>query len=133
MRVPVTTTSRIALLAVLLGPAASGCSDFLDVNDNPNAPESARVDFRLPALITMFIHSTYYGENSLWGAEWTQQFSYNRATRAYAEVHRYELAETDATTAWNYFYTRPGNEWYTMMRDASADADIYYRGLGKLF
>ena len=81
----------VALAAYLIG-----CKGLLDVNENPNAPEQARVDIRLPALITMFVHSTYYGENALWGAEWLQQFSYNRATRSYAEVHRYELAETDA-------------------------------------
>jgi hypothetical protein len=106
---------------------------LLDVNDNPNAPEEAVVDIRLPALIATFVHSTYYGENSLWGAEWMQQFSYNRATRNYSEVHRYELAETDATTAWDFYYSRPGNESMHMIQDASGPTDIYYRGLGKLF
>ena len=120
-------------VAVALAAHLTGCEGLLDVNENPNAPEQARVDIRLPALITMFVHSTYYGENSLWGAEWLQQFSYNRATRSYAEVHRYELAETDATTAWDYFYTRPANESRQMIEDASTEADIYYRGLGKLF
>jgi hypothetical protein len=126
-------TARVAALVLTIG--LGSCSDFLDVNQNPNAPEQARVDIRLPALITMFAHSTYYGETSLWGAEWTQQFSYNRDTRSYAQVQRYELAETDATTAWDYFYSRPGNESHNMIRDASADADVYvyYRGLGKLF
>jgi hypothetical protein len=120
-------------VTVALAASLVGCEGFLDVNDNPNSPEQAAVDIRLPALITMFVHSTYYGENSLWGSEWTQQFSYNRATRSYAEVHRYELAETDATTAWDYFYTRPANESRRMIADASAEADVYYRGLGKLF
>ncbi len=126
------TAARAGATAVLAVTLA-GCDGLLDVNNNPNAPEKARVDIRLPALITMFVHSTYYGENSLWGAEWLQQFSYNRPTRAYAEVHRYELAETDASTAWDYFYTRPANESRRMTLDASAEADIYYRGLGKLF
>ena len=126
-------TAARAGVAVVLAAQLVGCEGLLDVNQNPNAPEQARVDIRLPGLITMFVHSTYYGETSLWGAEWLQQFSYNRATRPYAEVHRYELAETDATTAWDYFYTRPANESRQMIEDASAEADIYYRGLGKLF
>lgn len=132
MRTRFMSIARTALAAVL-GLHVSACQDFLDVNDNPNAPEYAPVDIRLPALITTFVHSTYYGEASLWGAEWTQQFSYNRDTRAYAEVHRYELAETDATTAWDYFYTRPAHESNSMVRDAAADGDVYYRGIGKLF
>ena len=83
------------VLPVLLILGVGACQTFLDVNQNPNAPENAAVDVRLPALITEFIHSTYYGENALWGAEWTQQFSYNRDTRSYSQVQRYELSETD--------------------------------------
>lgn len=121
------------VLPVLLTLGLGSCNDYLDVNQNPNAPETARVDIRLPALITEFIHSTYYGENALWGDEWTQQFSYNRDTRGYSEIHRYELSETDAASSWDYYYSRPGNAAYTMVQDASSDADIYYRGLGRLF
>lgn len=123
--------ARVTPVLLILGLGA--CESFLDVNDDPNAPETAAVDVRLSALITAFIHSTYYGENSLWGAEWTQQFSYNRDTRAYSEVHRYELSETDASTAWNYFYSRTGNAAYTMVRDATGPTDGYHRGLGRLF
>jgi hypothetical protein len=122
-----------AAAAAALAIGAGGCKEFLDVNQNPNAPEQARVDIRLAALITMFVHSTYNGENSMWGAEWTQQFAYRGDTRPYAEVHRYELQETDATTAWDYFYSRPGRESFNMIQDASAEADVYYRGIGKLF
>jgi hypothetical protein len=120
-------------VAATVALAVSACNDFLDVNTNPNQPESAKVDVRLPALITMFIHSTYYGETSLWGAEWTQQFSFNRDRRSYSQVHRYELSETSATTSWDYFYTRPAHESYNMIQDATGETDVYYRGLGKLF
>lgn len=119
----------VAALALGLG----SCREFLDVNQDPNNAEQAVIDIRLAALITTFIHSTYYGENSLWGSEWTQQFSFNRDRRSYAQVHRYEISETSATTAWNYFYTRPTHEAFQMMNEASAEADIYYRGIAKLF
>lgn len=124
-----TTIACTALLAIAVG----GCNDFLSVNENPNAPEKARVEIRIPALITMFAHSTYYGETALWGSEWTQQFSFNRERRSYAQWHRYEVSETDATTAWDYFYTRPTREARNVIDDASDDASIYYRGIGKLF
>jgi hypothetical protein len=120
-------------IPVLLILGVGACQDFLDVNQNPNAPENAAVDVRLPALITEFVHSTYYGENALWGAEWTQQFSFNRDTRSYSEVHRYELSESDASTAWDYFYARTGVAAYTIVRDASGPTEVYYRGVGRLF
>src|SRR6185295_3107458 len=94
-------------LPVLLALGIGGCKDFLDVNTNPNAPEFANIELRLPALISQFIHSSYYGETSLWGAEWTQQFSFNRDSRSYGQVQRYEISENTGTGAWDYFYSRP--------------------------
>ena len=127
------TYMRKGILAAGIAIGLAGCSDFLDVNQDPNNAEEAVVDIRLAALITTFIHSTYYGENSLWGSEWTQQFSFNRDRRSYAQVHRYEISETSATTAWNYFYTRPTHEARQMLEDASGESDIYFRGIAKLF
>src|SRR5262245_24437943 len=123
----------VPVLLAVVGIAAGACDNFLDVNTNPNAPESATVELRLPALEAQFIHSTYYGETSLWGSEWTQQFSFNRDSRSYAQVQRYEVSENDGTGAWDYFYSRPGAGAYTMIRDASGPTDGYYRGIGYLF
>ena len=119
--------------ALLLAAALAGCDSFLDVNDNPNAPERASVDIRLPALIGSFAHSTYYGDTQLWGSEWTQQFAYRGNTRSYAEVHRYELQDTDGTTAWNYYYAGPLALANDIIKDAGADGDVYYRGIARLF
>jgi hypothetical protein len=119
-----------AVLALL---QLSACQDFLDVNTNPNAPENATVDIRLPGLEATFIHSSYYGAVALWGSEWTQQWAFNASQRSYAEVQNYELQDTDAGSAWDYLYSRPGNASYTMARDASADADAYYKGIALLF
>ena len=130
MRV-VTYAAGITSAVLALGLGA--CKSFLDVNTNPNAPESATVDIRLPGLETTFIHSTYYGQTALWGSEWTQQWAFNATRRSYAQVQNYELFDTDAASSWDYFYSRPGYASFTMARDASADPDIYYRGIAKLF
>lgn len=123
----------VRALPVVIVLGAGSCKDFLDVNTNPNAPEYATVELRLPALVAQFVHSTYYGETSLWGAEWTQQFSFNRDSRSYAQVHRYEVSENSGSSAWDYFYSRPGAGANTMIRDASGPTDGYYRGIGYLF
>ncbi|HSQ32590.1 MAG TPA: SusD/RagB family nutrient-binding outer membrane lipoprotein [Gemmatimonadaceae bacterium] len=126
-------TSRARALPVLLALGLGACQSFLDVNNNPNAPETATVDIRLPALEMTFLHSTYYGQTALWGSEWTQQWAFNATRRSYAQVQNYELLDTDAASSWNYFYSRPGYASYTMARDASGDPDVYYRGIAKLF
>src|SRR6185436_13761037 len=120
-------------MAILLFLGVASCKDFLDVNTNPNAPEYANVELRLPALITQFIHSTYYGETSLWGSEWTQQFSFNRDSRSYGQVQRYEISENSGTGAWDYFYSRPATGANSLIKDAVGPSDGYYRGIGYLF
>lgn len=121
-------------IPVLLALGLGACQNYLDVNKNPNAPESATIDIRLPALEATFIHSTYYGQTALWGSEWTQQWAFNSANkRSYAQVQNYELFDTDAASSWDYFYSRPGYASFTLARDASAEADVYYRGIAKLF
>src|SRR5689334_7103130 len=92
--------ARFAPLLLALG--AAGCSDFLDVNKNPNAPENAAIDIRLAGLETAFIHSTYYGSVALWGSEWTQQWAFNATRRSYSQAQNYELFDTDAASSWNY-------------------------------
>ena len=119
-------------LPVLLALTVGGCDSFLDVNENPNAPENARVDIQFAGLVGSFAHSVVYGETALWGSEWTQQFAYRGDTRSYAEVHRYELQDTDASTAWNYFYAGPLADAFNMSR-VEGDGEVVYRGMGKLF
>lgn len=123
--------TRVVLASLAVGLA--GCQSFLDVNHDPNSAVSAPIDVRLPALEVTFIHSTYYGQTALWGSEWTQQWAFNAANRSYAQVQNYELHDTDASSSWDYFYSRPGYASYTMANDASGDPDVYYRGIAKLF
>lgn len=118
---------------VLLALGLGSCKSFLDVNQNPNAAESATVDIRLPALEMTFLHSTYNGTTALWGSEWTQQWAFNQSRRSYAQVQNYELHDTDASDSWDYFYSRPGYASFSMARDASTEPDTYYRGIAKLF
>ena len=118
---------------MLLALGAAGCTDFLDVNKNPNAPENAAIDIRLAGLETAFLHSAYAGSVSLWGSEWTQQWAFNASRRSYSQVQNYELFDTDAASSWNLLYSTTGNAAFGMARDASADADAYYRGIAKLF
>ena len=125
------TMRRTALSALLLAFLTSGCDSFLDVNDPPNDPEQASPQLRLPALLAGFGHRMYYGEAGLWGAEWTQQFSYNRATRSYAEVHRYELQDTDGSSAWNFYFAQVMQEANNIVKETDPMTDGAYHGIAK--
>jgi hypothetical protein len=123
--------ARGLVTALAIALLTGGCQEFLDVNENPNAPETARVDLRLPALIGGFGHALYYGDTQMWSAEWVQQYSFNRDTRPYAEVHRYELQENDGTHAWNNFFATIMNEARLIVEQTDPETDPAYHGIAK--
>ena len=126
-KIPMARTVSVTLLAVFAG----GCENFLDVNTDPNAPVNARVDVRLPAVVTGMVHTVYYGDPGQWTVEWMQQTSYNRDSRGYDELQLYEVQDNSANGAWSYHYATMLNELKLMMEEADPDADAAYYGLAK--
>ena len=124
------TMGRLTTLT-LVGVLAGGCSDFLDVNDDPNAPVNARVEVRLPAVIAGMVHSVYYGDLPLWGVEWVQQTSYNRETRNYSELHLYEVQDNTPDEWWNFYFAEMLNETKLMMEEADPETDAAYHGIAR--
>jgi hypothetical protein len=122
-----TRLASVALLAVLVG----GCDSFLDVNEDPNAPVNARVDVRLPAIVTGVVHTVYYGDPGQWTSEWMQQTSYNRDSRGYDELQLYEVQDNSANGAWSFHYASMLNETKLMMEELDPEVDPAYYGLAK--
>ena len=123
----ITRLASVALLVVLAG----GCESFLDVNDDPNAPVNARIDVRLPAVVTGMVHTVYYGDPGQWTVEWMQQTSYNRDSRSYDEIQLYEVQDNSANGAWSYHYATMLNELKLMAADADPEAETAYIGLAQ--
>lgn len=66
---------KLATLAMAIGVMGSGCSNFLDVNENPNQPPTASVPLLLPSAqaATAHVLSNQFGiQAGLWAQYWTQ-------------------------------------------------------------
>ena len=61
--------------------ALAGCNDFLDVNSNPNVPQTAPPDIVLPAVLATFSTGILGSFPSTMSAEWMQQVSFNSNSR----------------------------------------------------
>jgi hypothetical protein len=122
-----TRLASVVLLAVLFG----GCESFLDVNEDPNAPVSARVDVRIPAVVMGVVHSIYYSDPGQWGNEWAQQVSFNRDSRRYDELQLYEVQDNSPNGSWNYHYSSILNETKLMMEELDPQEDPAFYGLAK--
>ena len=127
MKSRISRLASVALLVVLVG----GCESFLDVNTDPNAPVNARVDVRLPAVVTGMVHTVYYGDPGQWTVEWMQQTSYNRDSRSYDEIQLYEVQDNSANGAWSYHYATMLNELRLMAAEVDPDEEAAYAGLVK--
>src|SRR5262245_66392976 len=94
----------LAAFALVAAIAMVGCNDLLDVNKDPNNAVAARVDLTMPSVIGVFGHSVLGGSLAFWSVEWMQQFSFNGNTRAYSNLHRYEVTTTDAGGPWSTIF-----------------------------
>jgi hypothetical protein len=119
----------IALAVALPG---IGCDDFLDVNLNPNQPQSAQVDVTLPATLANFSNGIIGSWPAKMSAEWTQQISYNRADRGMADYDLYEMRGEDASALWEVVYTRVLNETKNIMNTTEAAEEWAYHGIAKV-
>ena len=125
-------TKRIAAAVLLTGVIGSAaCESFLDVNKNPNAPVSARIDLTLPGVIGAFGHGVLSGSLAFWSVEWMQQFSFNGTNRAYSNLHRYEVTTIDANGPWSSAYATVMKEANNIIRDAESTEDWAFSGIAK--
>jgi len=76
----------------------TACDSFLDVNENPNEPQTAPIEQQLPGLIGEFSHTVISGWPTTISARFSQQTSAN-GTNYYYNLDRYQLGQPWFT--WN--------------------------------
>ncbi|HEX7051777.1 MAG TPA: SusD/RagB family nutrient-binding outer membrane lipoprotein [Longimicrobiales bacterium] len=120
-------------LALVLALAAGGCENFLDVNDDPNAPESVPVAQILPGIIVEFTElgtgSPLYSPEG-WTSLWMQQWSYNQPW-PYSRTDLYEVTAIDTDDVWAEAYDDVMIEAKNLMDVAEANEDWAYHGLAQ--
>jgi hypothetical protein len=90
---------KIATVALSLAIMGTGCSKFLDVNENPNKPTTADVKLLLPsaAASTSHVLSNQLGINAgLWAQYWTQ----SPYSSQYKTNDRYLNTSTSSDRPW---------------------------------
>ncbi len=127
-------------LALLPGLAVSSCDSFLDVNDNPNAPETVRMSLMLPGMLSKFGHDIIgvedlrYGNligGTGFGTEWMQQWSDNRDRHTYSQHQWYQVANFDTNEFWGDIYADAMQEAVNIMAEAEETEQWAYHGIAK--
>ena len=95
------------ILAGFVGLAAvatmTGCSKFLDVNDNPNNPESTTPDFLLPTTEVSLGVAVGNGLQ-IYGNFLSQYWTQNPSANQYNSIEQYAFVNADFNYPWIYLY-----------------------------
>lgn len=105
-----------AIILSILVLSLLGCSEFLDVNENPNFPENVEDYLILPSAEAGLasIMSADYG---LIGSFWAQHWAQNNTSSQYKVFETYTLSSND---------NRVDGPYLSMYRDALGDNEIIH-------
>ena len=131
---------RTALTLAVAG-TATGCDSFLDVNEDPNNPQSVAMELTLPGMFVAFAHEVI-GPTDIrydnlvgptgWSGEWLGQWSWNRDEHTYAQFQWYEVANLDTDGYWSSSYADVMLEAVNIMRVSEETGQMAFHGIAKL-
>ena len=90
-------------LLTVLSLTITGCSNFLDINDNPNKSETAEPRLVLPsaqAAIALVVGNHFQIYGGIWSQYWTQNFGNSQ----YKSVEQYLVQASDFDRPWQSLY-----------------------------
>lgn len=120
------------LIAALMGGASlTSCSDYLDVNDNPNYPTSAGLAQLLPSICA----TTYgqYGQNGvLIGNMWMQYTTQGNTTNQYNTTVNYSVTVSSYNYIWRNAYANTLPDIEIMLAQAEEEGAWNYWMIGTI-
>lgn len=133
--------ARAACTALALAVAtATGCDNFLDVNEDPNNPQDVALELTLPGMLVAFGHEVI-GPTSIrydnltgpvsWSGEWLGQWSWNRDEHTYAQFQWYDVANLDTDAYWSSSYANVMQEAVNIMQKTEETGQMGFHGIAK--
>jgi hypothetical protein len=118
------------LLAGALALSASSCKDFLDVNNNPNAPQAVSANLYLaPMLHWMVTSPTYDGR---FVGRYTQEWTLPGTSLSTWDRMGYDPSSDNAAQQWRDVYWSLGQNLVDMNTKAEAEQRWDLLGVGKV-
>lgn len=117
------------LILLLTGVIAiSGCSKFLDINQNPNNPDTAAPSLLLPtveASLGQVIGNQFQIYGGIWGQYWTQGVSASQ----YVPLEQYNINTTSFNNSWSILYRNALNNAQLIINDQTTVSSEYYKAI----
>src|SRR5207245_1752493 len=108
--------------AVLIGTLAlsAGCSDFLDVNTNPNAPQAVSANLYLPPMLHWMVTSPQFDGRFV--GRYTQQWTLPGTSLSTWDRMGYDPSSDNGAQQWRDVYWSLGQNLVDMTNKAQAES-----------
>ncbi|MDM1294478.1 SusD/RagB family nutrient-binding outer membrane lipoprotein [Sphingobacterium sp. N143] len=118
---------KLLLLALIGTVGLTGCNKFLDVNENPNNPETATPGLLLPtveAAISQVVGNSFQVYGNIWGQYWTQ----NPTSSQYRTLDQYRITNSAMDRPWSILYRNALNN-AELIINSNVAANDNYKGI----
>lgn len=124
------TTYIIA--AALISSAFMGCKkDFLDINENPNAPQKVDIKDVLPSAELAIGH--VMGNNfQIYGGLWAQYWTQNPFSSQYKTIEQYSPAADDFDSPWRICYSDALQDLNYVIKKGNQEGKTQYVACAKI-
>ena len=120
--------TRSAVLLVGLLGLSSGCHDFLDVNTNPNGPQSVAANLYLPPMLYWFATSPQYDGRFV--GRYAQEWTLPGTSLSTWDRMGYDAASDNGAQQWRDVYWSLGQNLVDMNAKATAEQRWDLLGVG---
>ncbi len=121
----------IVVAIALLGLTTFGCKKYLDVNKNPNEPQTVTIDLALPGAEANIANALGYNF-AVFGGFWAQYWTQSPSASQYRTVDSYTPASTDMDNSWTMLYSGALQNLEFVKTQATAQQEYNYSGIAKL-
>ncbi|MEX2396774.1 MAG: SusD/RagB family nutrient-binding outer membrane lipoprotein, partial [Balneolales bacterium] len=109
---------------------AVSCDGFLDVNEDPTAPDEVPENLQLSALLGAFSYEVIGNEPARTPNLWVQQLAWSGFQENHADS--YYFIESDPNNLWNQTYTEVLNNAVQLNERAEENENYSYAGMSKV-
>ncbi len=121
------------ILAIfILVSGLSSCSDWLDVNVNPDSPSEEVINesVLLPGIVATIPYELAGGFPARYANAWVGQFALNGLP---PDVQTFRILDTDVNNTWEYtLYTNVLKNTNLLIQKAEANGNTHYQGIGQI-
>ncbi len=111
--------------------ATTGCSDYLDINDNPNYPADATSSTLLPSAIASTA-GAIGGPYQLYGAMWAQHYTQSQTANQYNTICNYTITNATESRMWTLPYTMSLPDLDLVIKKSAENNEWNYWAIAKI-